>query len=275
MTTQAYGAYAADKPLEPIDIERREPGPRDVQIEIAYCGVCHSDLHTVRSEWGGTLYPCVPGHEIVGHVTRRRRARLRGFKVGDTVGVGCMVDSCQHCAVLRGGPRAILRERLRRHLQRPDPGPAGPYAGRLFAAHRRRREVRAEDPPSAKSSSPRSRRCCAPGSPPGRRCATGRPGRARRSGSSASGDWATWAIKLAHALGAHTVAFTTSESKRQDALDLGADEVDRLAQRGGDGGACRQLRLHPQHGRGEPRPRRLHRPAEARRHVVPGRSAGA
>ena len=69
MTTKAYGAQAADKPLQALDIERRAPGPHDVQIEIAYCGVCHSDLHTVRSEWGGTLYPCVPGHEIVGHVS--------------------------------------------------------------------------------------------------------------------------------------------------------------------------------------------------------------
>src|SRR3954463_597817 len=96
MSIKAYGAYAADKPLEPIDIERREPGPRDVQIEIAYCGVCHSDLHTVRSEWGGTLYPCVPGHEIVGRVTAIG-GEVAGFKVGDTVGVGCLVDSCQHC----------------------------------------------------------------------------------------------------------------------------------------------------------------------------------
>ena len=68
MNTKAYGAYAGDMPLEPIDIQRRAPGPRDVQVDIKYCGVCHSDLHTVRSEWPGTLYPCVPGHEIVGHV---------------------------------------------------------------------------------------------------------------------------------------------------------------------------------------------------------------
>lgn len=69
MTTKAYGAHAADKPVEAIAIERRAPGVNDVQIDIAYCGVCHSDLHTVRSEWPGTLYPCVPGHEIVGHVS--------------------------------------------------------------------------------------------------------------------------------------------------------------------------------------------------------------
>ena len=96
MTTKAYGAHAADKPLEALDIQRRAPGAHDVQIDIAYCGVCHSDLHTVRSEWGGTLYPCVPGHEIVGHVTAVG-SDVNGFKVGDTVGVGCLVDSCQRC----------------------------------------------------------------------------------------------------------------------------------------------------------------------------------
>ena len=84
MVVKAYGAYAGDKPLEPIDITRREPGADDVQIAIAYCGVCHSDLHQVRSEWGGTVYPCVPGHEIVGHVTAVG-ANVSKFKVGDTV----------------------------------------------------------------------------------------------------------------------------------------------------------------------------------------------
>ncbi|MEO7051340.1 MAG: alcohol dehydrogenase catalytic domain-containing protein, partial [Rhodanobacter sp.] len=97
MSTQAYGACAANQPLQPIAIERRAPGAQDVQIEIAYCGVCHSDLHTVRAEWGSPLYPCVPGHEIVGHVSAVGKA-VTGFKVGDTVGVGCLVGSCQHCA---------------------------------------------------------------------------------------------------------------------------------------------------------------------------------
>ena len=79
--TRAYGAHAADRPLEPIAIERRAPGPHDVQIEIAFCGVCHSDLHQVRSEWEGTLYPCVPGHEIVGRVTATGGEVTR-FQVG-------------------------------------------------------------------------------------------------------------------------------------------------------------------------------------------------
>ncbi|MDI1295192.1 MAG: alcohol dehydrogenase catalytic domain-containing protein, partial [bacterium] len=97
MVVKAYGAHAGDKPLEAMTIERRAVGPRDVQIAIAYCGVCHSDLHQVRSEWGGTLYPCVPGHEIVGHVTAVG-GEVSRFQVGDTVGVGCLVDSCRHCA---------------------------------------------------------------------------------------------------------------------------------------------------------------------------------
>src|SRR3712207_2984826 len=96
MSLKAYGAQAGDTPLEPMTIERRRPGPHDVEIDIAYCGVCHSDLHTVRSEWGGTLYPCVPGHEIVGHVSAVG-SEVTQFKVGDVVEVGCMVDSCQRC----------------------------------------------------------------------------------------------------------------------------------------------------------------------------------
>lgn len=96
MTIKACGAHAADKPLEILDITRRAPGAHDVQIDIAYCGVCHSDLHQVRSEWAGTRYPCVPGHEIVGRVAAVG-ARVTAFKPGDLVGVGCLVDSCGQC----------------------------------------------------------------------------------------------------------------------------------------------------------------------------------
>src|SRR5690606_34305136 len=96
MTIKAYGAHAGDKPLEAIDITRRAPGANDVQIEIAFCGVCHSDLHQVRAEWAGTRFPCVPGHEIVGRVSAVG-GEVTGFKPGDLVGVGCMVDSCRHC----------------------------------------------------------------------------------------------------------------------------------------------------------------------------------
>jgi uncharacterized zinc-type alcohol dehydrogenase-like protein len=93
----AFGAPAADQPLISLAIERREPGPRDVSIEILYCGVCHSDLHTARGEWGQSQWPIVPGHEIVGRVSAVG-AEVEGFAVGDLAGVGCMVDSCRECA---------------------------------------------------------------------------------------------------------------------------------------------------------------------------------
>src|ERR1700761_5944298 len=96
MTTKAFGVRAAHQKFEPLDIERRAPGAHDVQIDIAFCGVCHSDLHTARAEWGGTLYPCVPGHEIVGRVTAVGKDVTK-VKIGDLAGVGCMVDSCGHC----------------------------------------------------------------------------------------------------------------------------------------------------------------------------------
>jgi len=96
MQTHGYAARSADTPLAPFTFDRREPGPTDVAIDILFCGVCHSDLHTARGEWGGTLYPCVPGHEIVGRVTAVG-SEVSRFAVGQTVGVGCMVDSCGHC----------------------------------------------------------------------------------------------------------------------------------------------------------------------------------
>ena len=92
ITTKAYAAHAADAPLGPVSIERRTPTARDVQIEILYCGVCHSDVHLARNEWGFSVYPIVPGHEIVGRVTAVGSGVTK-FKTGDTVGVGCLVDS--------------------------------------------------------------------------------------------------------------------------------------------------------------------------------------
>lgn len=96
MTVLAYGNPSAEQPLGPLTITRREPGARDVEIDILFCGVCHSDLHTARGEWGGTLYPCVPGHEIVGRV-KSVGPDVEKFVTGDLVGVGCMVDSCGSC----------------------------------------------------------------------------------------------------------------------------------------------------------------------------------
>jgi uncharacterized zinc-type alcohol dehydrogenase-like protein len=97
MTTRAFATSSATSPLAPHGIERRDVGPKDIRIESQYCGVCHSDLHTARNEWHGTVYPCVPGHEIVGRVSAVGRDVTR-FKQGDLAGVGCMVDACRKCA---------------------------------------------------------------------------------------------------------------------------------------------------------------------------------
>ncbi len=94
--TKAYAAQSATTPLAPWNLKRREPGPHDVQIEILFCGVCHSDLHTVRNEWGGTIFPAVPGHEIIGRVIKTGD-HVKNFKQGELAGVGCMVDSCREC----------------------------------------------------------------------------------------------------------------------------------------------------------------------------------
>src|SRR5437588_10904036 len=99
---KAFGTEAAEAPLKPLTINRRNPTPHDVEIEILYCGVCHSDLHTARNEWHGTIYPCVPGHEIVGRIVRVGN-HVSKFKVGDLAAVGCMVDSCRECDYCKEG----------------------------------------------------------------------------------------------------------------------------------------------------------------------------
>lgn len=223
MTTKAYGAHAADQPIVAIGIERRAPGPRDVQIEIAYCGICHSDLHTVRSEWAGTLYPCVPGHEIVGQVSAVG-AEVGKFKVGDTVGVGCLVGSCRHCAACDEG----LEQYCENGFVGTYNGPTADAPGHTLGGYSQRIVVdegfvlrirHAQDQLPAVAPllcagittwSPLRHWNVGPGS---------------KVGIVGIGGLGHMGVKLAHAMGAHVVAFTTSESKRQDARDLGADEV--------------------------------------------------
>ncbi len=223
MTTKAYGAHAADKPLQSLDIERRAPGPQDVQIEIAYCGVCHSDLHTVRSEWGGTLYPCVPGHEIVGHVSAVGSA-VTGFKVGDTVGVGCLVGSCQHCAACDEGLEQYCENGFVGTYNGPTadaPGHTlGGYSQRIVVDKKFVLKIRHPESQLAAVApllcagittySPLRHWKVGPGS---------------KVGVVGIGGLGHMGVKLAHAMGAHVVAFTTSDSKRQAAFDLGANEV--------------------------------------------------
>jgi uncharacterized zinc-type alcohol dehydrogenase-like protein len=223
MPTRAYGAHAADQPLVALDIERRAPGPRDVQIEIAYCGVCHSDLHTVKAEWSGTRYPCVPGHEIVGHVSAVG-SDVGGFKVGDTVGVGCMVDSCQHCAACDEGLEQYCTNGFtgtyNGATQDPPGHTLGGYSQQIVVDERFVLHIR-HDAGQLAAVAPL---LCAGITTysPLRHWNVG-PG--KKVGIVGIGGLGHMGIKIAHAMGAHVVAFTTSESKRQDAHHLGADEV--------------------------------------------------
>ena len=223
MATKAYGAHAADKPLVGMSIDRREAGASDVQIEIAYCGVCHSDLHTVRSEWPGTLYPCVPGHEIVGKVSAVG-SDVSGFKVGDVVGVGCLVDSCRHCASCDDGLEQYCTNGFVGTYNGPTndaPGHTlGGYAQRIVVDQRFVLHVRH---PEAQLAAVAPLLCAGITTySPLRHWGAG-PG--KKVGIVGIGGLGHMGVKIAHAMGAHVVAFTTSESKRQDALDLGADEV--------------------------------------------------
>src|SRR6187551_2898681 len=102
ISAKAYAAQTKTSPLAPFNFERREVGAQDVQIDILYCGVCHSDVHQARDEWGGSIFPMVPGHEIVGRV-KQVGAQVTAFKVGELAGVGCMVDSCRSCTSCREG----------------------------------------------------------------------------------------------------------------------------------------------------------------------------
>ena len=102
MQTRGYAATAADTPLAPFAFERRTPGDRDVHVTIDFCGICHSDIHQVREEWGGAKFPMVPGHEMVGRVVATGASVTR-FKTGDLAGVGCMVDACRSCAACKRG----------------------------------------------------------------------------------------------------------------------------------------------------------------------------
>ena len=223
MTTKAYATHAADQSFEPLDIQRRAPGPRDVQIDIAYCGVCHSDLHTARSEWGGTLYPCVPGHEIVGHVSAVGN-EVKGFKVGDTVGVGCLVGSCQHCAACDEGLEQYCENGFVGTYNGPTkdaPGHTlGGYSQRIVVDEKFVLRIRH---PESQLAAVAPLLCAGITTySPLRHWNVG-PG--KKVGVVGIGGLGHMGIKIAHAMGAHVVAFTTSESKRADAHALGADEV--------------------------------------------------
>jgi uncharacterized zinc-type alcohol dehydrogenase-like protein len=222
MTVKAYGAHTGDSPLVSLDIERRAPGAHDVQIDIAFCGVCHSDLHTVRGEWAGTLYPCVPGHEIVGRVAALG-AHVSGFKVGDLVGVGCLVDSCQHCEECDAGLENYCDNMVGTYNGKTADAPGhtlGGYAEQIVVHER---YVLRVTHPEEQLAAVAPLLCAGITTYSPLRHWQAGPG--KTIGIVGIGGLGHMGIKLAHAMGARVVAFTTSESKRAAAEALGADEV--------------------------------------------------
>jgi uncharacterized zinc-type alcohol dehydrogenase-like protein len=222
MQVFAYGAHAGDKPLEPLRITRRDPGPEDVQIEIAYCGICHSDLHQVRAEWEGTKYPCVPGHEIVGRVSAVG-LKVTGFAPGDLVGVGCIVDSCKHCEECAEGLENYCDGMVGTYNFPTQDAPGwtlGGYSQAIVVHQRYALRIRH---PEAQLAAVAPLLCAGITTWSPLRHWNAGPG--KKVGVVGIGGLGHMGIKLAHALGAHVVAFTTSESKREAAKSLGADEV--------------------------------------------------
>jgi uncharacterized zinc-type alcohol dehydrogenase-like protein len=222
MTVKAYGALAADQALEPMDITRRAPGAHDVQIDIAFCGVCHSDLHTVKAEWAGTLFPCVPGHEIVGRVSAVG-GHVHGVQVGDLVGVGCMVDSCKHCADCEDGLENYCDGMVGTYNGATADAPGHTLGGYSQQVVVHERFVLRVSHPEEQLAAVAPLLCAGITTwSPLRHWGAG-PG--KTVGIVGIGGLGHMGIKLARAMGAHVVAFTTSESKRQDAEALGAHEV--------------------------------------------------
>lgn len=220
---KAYGNQAAEAPLEQLNIDRRTPTPHDVEIDILYCGVCHSDLHTARSEWGPSLYPCVPGHEIVGKVLRTG-AHVSKYKVGDLVGVGCMVDSCRECQYCKEDLEQYCESGMTGTYNSPDPHlpdtpTFGGYSERIVVDENY--VLRIPENMDLAAAAPL---LCAGITTysPLRHWQIG-PG--KKVGVVGIGGLGHMGIKIAKAMGAHVVAFTTSESKFSEAQRLGADEV--------------------------------------------------
>ncbi|GEN13271.1 uncharacterized zinc-type alcohol dehydrogenase-like protein [Myxococcus fulvus] len=221
-TVRGYAAQDARTPLAPFQFERREPGVDDVELDILYCGVCHSDIHQARDEWGGSIFPMVPGHEIIGRVTRVG-ANVTRFKAGDSVGVGCMVDSCRACTSCKdgleqyceqGGPTVTYNGR-ERASQQPT---FGGYSSAMVVDQAF--VLRVPDNLDPARAAPL---LCAG-------ITTWSPlhhwnvREGQRVGIVGLGGLGHMGVKFARALGAHVVVLSHSENKRQDALRLGAHE---------------------------------------------------
>ncbi|MDM9631726.1 NAD(P)-dependent alcohol dehydrogenase [Robiginitalea aurantiaca] len=220
-TVSAFGTQSAEGRLDKMNINRRNPGKRDVYIEITYCGVCHSDIHTARNEWLNSTYPVVPGHEIVGRVLEVG-SKVRRFKAGDLVGVGCMVDSCKECAPCKKDLEQFCEKGCTWTYNSPEPDFGRTYGG--YSTH-----ITVDQDFVLKIPETIDVRGAAP-----LLCAgitTWSPlrhwkvGKKDRVGVVGLGGLGHMGIKFANALGAHVVMITRSPEKARDAEALGAHEV--------------------------------------------------
>jgi len=222
MTIKAFAALDATSPLVPHTIDRREPGPQDVEIDILYCGVCHSDLHQARNEWQGTSFPCVPGHEIVGRVTRVGAA-VNGFRPGDRAAIGCMVDSCRTCPSCQDGEEQFCEQGPIWTYNAEDKHSGGMtyggYSQRIVADQAF--VLRVPENLDLAASAPLLCAGITTWSPL-RHWGVG-PG--QKVGVVGIGGLGHMAVKFAKALGAEVALFTTSPGKAEDARRLGASEV--------------------------------------------------
>ena len=222
-STKGYAAKSKTSPLAPFSFERRDPGPADVHIDILFCGVCHSDLHTVRSEWGGTTYPCVPGHEIVGRVVKAGRD-VKKFREGDLAAVGCMVDSCRTC----DNCRADLEQFC------DNPGPVFTYnskdkhtGGITYGGYSKSIVVnqgfvlRISEKLDLAATAPLLCAGITTYSP----LRHWKIGKGHKVGVVGLGGLGHMGVKFANAFGAHVALFTTSPNKAAEAKKLGAHEV--------------------------------------------------
>lgn len=222
MKVQSYANQAADKKLVPLEIERRDVGDNDILIDIDYCGVCHSDVHTARNEWGGTMYPCVPGHEIVGTISEVG-SKVKKFSKGDLVGVGCLVESCKSCNPCESDMEQFCEKGAKwtynSESEIKDKPTFGGYSEKIVV--REDFVLKVSDKLDIKAVAPLLCAGITMYSP----LKHWNVSRGDKVGVIGLGGLGHMGIKIAHAMGAEVFMITRSKDKGEDAKALGADEV--------------------------------------------------
>lgn len=222
MKTFGFASKAQSEPLVPFVFQRRSPRPNDVVIEILYCGVCHSDLHQVRNDWGGSSYPIVPGHEIIGRVIETGAA-VALFKAGDHVAVGCIIDSCQECDQCHKGEEQLCREGATQTYNSKD-RITGELTYGGYSKHLVVREEFVLSVPDGLNLSRAAPLLCA-GITTYSPLRTWNVGPGSRVGVIGLGGLGHMAVKLAAAMGANVTVLSRNRAKKDDAMELGADRL--------------------------------------------------